>query len=83
MVREEGGRYRGSLDENKKVVAQRIESVVIRYQAIVDWQNRDDVLRAMRRDIKRELRSTGDLTEDELDEKTRRIVEVARRRSTR
>ena len=65
------------------MVAQRIESVVRRYQAIVDWQNRDDVLRAMRRDIKRELRSTGDLTEDELDEKTRRIVEVARRRSTR
>ena len=83
LVSEEGARYRSSFDENKKVVAQRIESVVRRYQGIVDWQHRDDVLRAMRRDIKRELRVAGDLTEDELDDKTRSIVEVARRRSTR
>ena len=35
----------------------------------------------MRRDIKRELRGTGDFTEERLDELAHQIVDVARRRS--
>ena len=37
--------------------------------------------REMRRDIKRELRGTGDFTEERLDELAHQIVDVARRRS--
>ena len=50
---------------------------------IVDWEHRDDVQRAMRRDIKRELRAAGGLTEEGLDELARTMVEIARRRNAR
>lgn len=62
-------------------MAQNIEGIVQHYQKIVDWHNREDVLRSMRRDIKRELRPLGDLTETELDEMVRTMVEVVRRRT--
>ena len=80
QVREEEPSYRVSFDEAKKATAERIEAIIRHHQAIVDWQRRDDVQRAMRRDIKRELRAAGDLSEEELEEMARSMVEVARRR---
>ena len=50
---------------------------------MVDWQSNLEVQREMRRDIKRELRPTGDYTEERLDELASRIVELAGRRSGR
>ena len=68
-------------DEETKDVARRIESGVDRHSTVVDWQSNPDVLREMRRDIKRELRPTGDYTEGRLEELAIRIVELARQRS--
>ena len=58
-----------------------MESVVVRHSGVVDWQSNEEVKRLMRRDIKRELRPTGDYTEEQLEQLANRIVELARRRS--
>ena len=58
-----------------------MESVVVRHSGVVDWRSNEEVKRLMRRDIKRELRPTGDYTEEQLEELANRIVELARRRS--
>ena len=50
---------------------------------VVDWQSNEEVKRLMRRDIKRELRPSGDYTEDQLEELANWIVELAQRRSGR
>ena len=55
--------------------------MVARHSSVVDWQSNEDIKRQMRRDIKRELRPTGDYTEQQLDELASRIVELAGRRS--
>ena len=55
--------------------------MVKRHSDIVDWQANDEVKRLMRRDIKRELRPTGDYTEKQLEELANRIVDVASRRT--
>ena len=83
QIREERTPYLTNINETKKAVAQTIEGIIQHYQNLVDWQHREDVLRSMRRDIKRELRPLGDLTETELDEMVRTMVEVARRRLAR
>ena len=44
---------------------------------MIDWQSNLEVQREMRRDIKRELRGTGDFTEERLDELAHQIVEAA------
>ena len=80
-IREEQDPYRVHFDEETKNVARRVESVVNRHNAVVDWQSNLEVLREMRRDIKRELRPTDDYTEDRLEELANRIVELARRRN--
>ena len=82
QLREEQAHYR-TIDEGTKGVALKVQAVVDRHYAIVDWQSNLEVLREMRRDIKRELRPTGDYTEAQLDELANRIVEMARRRSER
>lgn len=82
-VHEERAGYRTSFDNEKKGLAQRLEAVLAQYQGIVDWQHREDVLRGMRRDLKRELRSSLSLSEEELEERTRTLVEMARRRLAR
>ena len=48
--------------------------MVNHHNAVVDWQSNLEVLREMRRDIKRELRPTDDYTEEQLEELTNRIV---------
>ena len=45
---------------------------------MVDWQDNPEVLRLMRRDVKRELRALPGRSEDELNELALRIVEMAR-----
>ena len=80
---EEGAPYRTTLDEETKRVARQVESVVVRHSGVVDWQSNEDVKRLMRRDIKRDLRPTGDYTEEQLEELASRIVELALRRSGR
>ena len=82
-IGEEQTPYRAHFDEGIKRVARSVESVVNRHNAVVDWQSNLEVLREMRRDIKRELRPTDDYTEDRLEALANRIVELARRRSGR
>ena len=82
-VREERAPYRSAFDEETKRVARQVESVIVRHSGIVDWQSNEEVKRLMRRDIKREIRPTGDYTEDYLEELASRIVELALRRSGR
>ncbi len=80
-VREDPTPYRTHFDEETKRVARKVESMVDRHKAVVDWQSNLEVQREMRRDIKRELRDTGDYTEERLEELASQIVELARRRS--
>ncbi len=79
-LREEKASYRAEFDEALKGVALKVEAVMATYQGIVDWQGNFEVQRQMRRDIKRELRVGGSLTEEELDDLAREMVEVAKRR---
>ena len=80
-IGEEQTPYRVHFDDGIKRVARSVESVVNRHNGVVDWQSNLEVLREMRRDIKRELRSTDDYTEEQLKELANRIVDLARRRS--
>ncbi len=82
-AREETAPYRTQLDEQTKDVALNVEAAIVRHSAVVDWESNDEVRRLMRRDIKRELRPTGDFTKEQLEEMANRIVELARRRSRR
>ena len=76
-IGEEQTPYRAHFDEGIKRVARSVESVVNRHNAVVDWQSNLEVLREMRRDIKRELRPTDDYTEEQLEELANRIVDLA------
>ena len=80
-IGEEQTPYRAHFEEGIKRVARSVESVVNRHNAVVDWQSNLEVLREMRRDIKRKLRPTDDYTEEQLEELANRIVDLARRRS--
>jgi type I restriction enzyme R subunit len=83
QVGEERQIYRTTIDEGLKAVAVRLEEVMRQGQSIVDWQNRDDVQRMMRRDIKRELRKVDGLSEEQIEELARTMVEIARRKMAR
>ena len=74
--------YRTEIDEGTKKISEKVEDVIAHHKDVVDWQTNLDVQREMRRDIKRELRPTGDFTEEQLDELANRIVELARRGGT-
>ena len=77
-VGEEGGGYRTEIDEETKKISEKVEKAIVRHKDVIDWQTNLDVQREMRRDIKRELRPTGEYTEEQLDELANRIVELAR-----
>jgi hypothetical protein len=81
-IAEQPATYRAHLDEGLKAVSLEIETIMRDGQKIIDWENREDVQRIMRRDIKRELRKVANLTEEELDELARRVVDIARSRLT-
>ncbi len=78
-VEEGQGGYRTEIDEGTKRISEKVENVIAHHQDVIDWQTNLDVQREMRRDIKRELRPTGDYAEEQLDELANRIVELARR----
>ena len=82
-LREERPRYRVRIDDPTKEVSRKVEGLLNRHRSVVDWQSNLEVQREMRRDIKRELRPTGDYTEERLEELASQIVELARRRSGR
>ncbi|GIV04344.1 MAG: type I restriction enzyme [Fimbriimonadales bacterium] len=82
-LHEEPSLYLAGITPELKSVALRIEEVMRRGQAIVDWQRNEDVLRIMRRDIKRELRGAGNLSETQLNDLVPSIVEIARRKVSR
>ena len=75
--------YPIGVDDGKKQTSRRVEDLLSRHRSVVDWQSNLEVQREMRRDIKRELRPTGDYTEERLDELASRIVDLAGRRSGR
>ena len=75
------GEYRTQLDEETKSIALKVEKAIASHTTIIDWQVNDEVKRLMRRDIKRELRPSGDYTEEQLEDMAVRIVELASRRS--
>ena len=83
VIREGSGAYRTHFDEDLKDVALKVDKVVSRHKAVVDWQSNLEVQREMRRDIKRELRESGNYTDERLDELANQIVELARRRGGR
>ena len=83
QVREEPAPYGTQFDEQTKDVALKVESVIVHHSVVVDWQSNEEIKRLMRRDIKRELRPTGDFTEEQLKELANQIVELAQRRSER
>ncbi len=76
---EEQKGYRTEIDEETKRVSREVERVIAQHRDVIDWQSNLDVQREMRREIKRELRPTGDYTEEQLDELANRIVELASR----
>ena len=83
VLREEPPPYRVRFDDGTKETSRRIERLLDRHRAVVDWQSNLEVQREMRRDIKRELRRTGAYTEERLDELANQIVELARWRHGR
>ena len=75
------GEYRQEFEEEMVRLAGRLDDAVERHAAIIDWRDKPDVQREMRRDVKRILREGGEYTQDHLDELSRRLVEIARRRT--
>ena len=64
-------------ERDLKDAALALEGVIQQHAGVVEWQSNPDVQRLMRRDIKRELRPSGDYGEPQLDELANRIVELA------
>ena len=83
VVRETPAVYVLDFDDETKEIAKKVETVMTQYTGVVDWQSNDEVQRLMRRDIKRELRRTGEYTEERLDELANQTVELARLRMGR
>ncbi len=81
-VAEDAPRFGTDLDERLKDAAEGIEGLLQTHQSVIDWRENSDVLREMRRDIKRRLRDDGRFQEAELDEIASRIVEVSRQRAS-
>ena len=83
VLREERPGFQVRIDDPTKEVSRKVEGLLNRHRSVVDWQSNLEVQREMRRDIKRELRPTGDYTEERLEELASQIVELARWRSGR
>lgn len=75
--------YDADFDPVIRNVATKVGTVMEWGRSIVDWQDNDEVQRQMRRDIKRELRDAGGLSDDQLNELVGSMIEVARRSATR
>ena len=66
------------MDEDMRHPADRIEDMLEQRCEVIDWRASPDVPRVTRRDHKRELRPTGDYTEERPETLTNRIIDVAR-----
>ena len=77
-VAEDPPRFGGDLDVRLKGAAESVEKLLQTHQSVVDWRENSDVLREMRRDIKRLLRPGDRFQEQELDELASRIIEASR-----
>ena len=80
-VHEASPTYTPTVDESVKATALQVEAVLNKHTVVVDWRANGEVLRLMRRDLKRDLRRAVDRTEEQLDTMANRIVDVARQRS--
>lgn len=80
---EERPTYRTAFDEGLKSRAIKIEEIMRRGQSIIDWHANEDVQREMRRDIKRELRELDGLSEEDVEDLARSMVDIARRKAAR
>ena len=81
-VAEDAPGFGNDLDERLKGIAESIEESLRAHQSVVDWRKNSDVLREMRRDIKRLLRPRGRFQDHELDELASRMIEVSRQRAS-
>ena len=79
-VSEQNTLYRTEFDEETKSIARSVEAKIDLHNVVVDWQSNLEVRREMRRDVKRELRSRCDYSEDRLDRLANQIVDLAVRR---
>lgn len=70
------------VDEGKKELATLIEEALVPQAAIVDWQQKDDVQREMRRLIKRQLRAAA-FPAEKVDTLAESIVDLYKRRGPR
>ena len=67
-------------ERDLKDAALALEGVIQQHAGVVEWHSNPDVQRLMRRDIKRELRPSGNYGEPQLDDLANRIVELAQHR---
>jgi type I restriction enzyme R subunit len=82
-VGEEQPVYRTVFNDALKARALKIEEIMRRGQSIIDWYVNEDVQREMRRDIKRELRELDGLSEEDVEDLARSMVNIARRKAAR
>jgi type I restriction enzyme, R subunit len=76
------GNYTGKRDPAKADLASILEETVAPHVGIVDWVNRDDVQKDMRKLLKRQLRASL-LPEDQLDRVAGQLVDLLKRRHGR
>ena len=77
-ARDQGGAH----NEANRELAALIDEAVVPYTQLVDWWQKDDLQRQMRREIKRQLR-VGGLVEDALEKLAADIVDLAKVRAVR
>ncbi len=73
------GEHQEEFEEEMVKLAGRLDEAVEKHAAIIEWRDKPDVQREMRRDVKRILRESGEYSQEHLDELSRRLVEIARR----
>ena len=65
------------IEESKKNIALKVDTIIEEHRNVVDWQTNHDVQRIIRRDIKRELRQGGEYSETQLDELANKVIGIA------
>ena len=80
-VHDELPAYTSSIDESLRAAALQVEAALNEHTSVIDWRSNNEVLREMRRDVKRGLRNVEKRTEEELDALANQIVDAARQRS--
>ncbi|MFO0692913.1 MAG: type I restriction endonuclease subunit R [Polyangiales bacterium] len=72
----------GKVDEAKKALAGLVEEAAQKHVGVVDWVQKEDVQRELRRDIKRQLQAAG-YSPDEREQLGLRIVDLLKARQGR